>query len=131
MNAVAIVSIVFGLLIIVTRGPLIFAPAQMKNVFLKIFQTPQRVRGVGIGMAVLGVAVLLALSESVGTLAVILSVVAWSMLIAALAFMAPFPGAAKSFLDGTINLMSDGFLRVVGAIAVVIGILLIYAGATA
>lgn len=131
MNAVAIVSIVLGLTIIITRGPLVFAPQKTKNFYLQFFETHQRVRGVGLLMAVVGVVILLALAESTGLLAQILIVFGWILVVGAVAFIAPFPGAAKTVIDRGFGMVNETVLRVIGALAVAVGVVLVYAGATA
>ena len=131
MNAVAIVSVLLGLAIIVLRGPLIFAPKETKEFYLKMLGSPLRIRIFGVCAALIGVAMVSALAGAPGLLAEVLVFVGLIFVVAAIAFMVPFPGTLKTLVEKVFSMVNDTFARIVGVIAVLIGVYLIYVGAAA
>ena len=58
MSAVSIMSIIFGIVIIVGRAPLVFAPGATLRLIRRIINNKDSLRIVGIITAVLGVALI-------------------------------------------------------------------------
>lgn len=131
MNAVAVVSILLGLAIIVLRGPLIFAPKETKEFYLKMLASPMRIRIFGAFAALIGIVMVSALAGAEGLLAEILVFVGLMFVVTAVGFMVPFPGKLKTLVEKIFSMANDTLARIVGVIAVLIGVYLIYAGAAA
>ena len=67
MSHLAFVSIVFGVLIIIARGPLLVAPANTLEVYRSLIRSNARVRVLGLCGVLLGLAMIAAASSSAAT----------------------------------------------------------------
>ena len=130
MNALAIVSIAFGLLVIVTRGPLIFAPKGTVRVFLDWIDSTGHVRVLAVGIAVLGLAALGSLAGVPGTLATVIEVIAW-WCVAGGVFLLYFPALYQRFARSFLEAFDVTALRLLGVLGVSVGGLFVYLGAAA
>ncbi len=131
MDGLAISCIVVGVLVILARGPLTFAPAATLRVYGTLYATDARVRVIGFALAALG-AVIIYSGWGVGDLAAqALSVMGWLLCFAGLAvllFAGPWRRVADSVMQIASESVDAAFLRVVGVIAVAAGAGLVYLG---
>ncbi len=131
MDGPAIPCIVVGVLVILARGPLIFAPAATLRVYRTLMATDARVRVIGFVLAALG-AVIVRSGWGVGGLAAqALSVLGWLLCFAGLAvllFAGPWRRVADSVMEIASESVDPAFLRLVGVIAVAVGAALVYLG---
>ncbi len=130
MNAIAVVSILFGLLIIATRGPLIFAPEGTIRVFLRLIETPARIRALACVLLLIGLASLGSVSGGGGTLAVVIEVIGWWML-AASGFLLLAPSVYQRLARNIMEAFGASALRAIGFLGVGVGALFVYFGAAA
>ena len=130
MNTVAIICIVLGILIIVTRGPLIVAPQATVRVYRKILEKPAQVRIMGLALALLALVVVRATANEPGLLAAILNVLGWLILVVGGLMLTLFPNVAQSIVYRVLDALSDTLLRGAGLVAVGLGLFLIYLGVT-
>ena len=131
MDSLSIICIAVGILVIVRRGPLIFAPsATLRSYDRLIISTNARFRAFGVVIATLAMA-LLFLSFGEGALAGFLHAVGW--VVAAMALlMLVVPNVWRRFLSAMFdyleNSVDHAIVRILGLLAVVVGAVLIYVG---
>ena len=132
LDSLSILCILVGALLIAARGPLIFAPRATLRFYGRLLSTDGRVRGVGLGLAPLAVA-LLVLTGSEGTLAGILHALGWLFAAGALWLLA-VPASYRSLAHGVLDFfehsVDPAIARIIGLVAVTIGVTLIYAGSS-
>jgi uncharacterized protein YjeT (DUF2065 family) len=128
MSGIAIICIVFGVIAIIIRGPLVFAPEATKRVYRRVFSSRSALRIIGVIMILLGLAMVMVSRESSQDVAIIISLFGW--LIMALA--GPLTIVATSFVQriamASLDRISNTVARIFGIIAVVIGGLIVYLG---
>lgn len=122
MTPLAVVVVILGLLIAVTRAPFIFAPSATRIFYMKWFETDGRMRVLGILVLAIGAA----LVWVSGTEETTLSKIAFGFGIFMSAFGAIvfilFPTPARNLANKIWNSFSDPMLRVLGFIAVLFGL---------
>ena len=132
MDGSSIFCIVVGILIIVSRGPLIFAPnATLRAYDRLIFATNARLRiHSASGVGILAVSLLL-LPFGEGALAKFFYGLGW-VVAAATLWIVLVPDVFRRFARGVLNFfensVDDAILRFGGLLAVLAGIALIYVG---
>ncbi len=131
MDSLSIICIVVGILVIVGRAPLIFAPLATLRFYDRVFlSTNVRVRAVGVGFATLAMALLFS-DFGEGVLAGLRHTFGWLMTTVAL-FLLVLPNVLRRFIQTIFGYIeksvNDGIVRVVGLLAVVFGLALIYVG---
>ncbi len=131
MNSLAAACFAIGILVIATRGPLIFAPHETLAYYRKLFETDGRVRLLGLLFTALGLALLWA-GQDPGVGDQIAFGFGCFLLALAVIFMLIFPGPFRRLADGVLEFVSDrldhSVPRAVGIMAVAFGVLLIYLG---
>ena len=131
MDSLSIICIAVGILVIVRRGPLIFAPSATLRFYDKWFlSTNTRFRVFGVVFATLAMALLFS-DFGEGALAGFLHAVGW--VVAAMALlMLVVPNVSRRFLSAMFdyleNSVDDAIVRILGLLAVVVGAVLIYVG---
>jgi hypothetical protein len=127
------VVIVLGVLVIVTRAPLIFRPTATLESYRAMFATDARARAIGglyLGLGVLSIWILPATSGAARTLligfaALTLAMTGWSLFA---------PGHFRGFVDGMLR-VTEGFdpaaIRAIRVFAVIVGVLLVNWGVQA
>ena len=126
MSAVSVMSIIFGILIIVGRAPLVFAPEATLRLIRRIINNKGTLRIVGIITAVLGLALIASAWGVDQSAALILYWLGWFIVFAAvveLIFTAFVQRIAISIWS-----MKNSTARILGLVAVVIGAFFIYLG---
>ena len=130
MDSLAVICIVVGTLTIVVRGPLLVAPRATLRFYARlIFSTNARCRVFGVVVATLAIALLLLPFER--SMSGFLHAVGW--VVAAMALwplVLPdgwlgFWRPIFSFLEHSVD---DAIVRILGLLAVVVGVALIYVG---
>ena len=125
MNGLAIVSILWGILIIITRTPVLLAPRITINTYRKISSTNTRIRMMGVVITVLSLFTILFSQKSATAIADFYLLFGWFA-----AFMLLlFPSIFKEILDFSMKIFSRSVTsRLIMIIPTGIGILLIYIG---
>jgi uncharacterized protein YjeT (DUF2065 family) len=124
MSDLALICFWIGILVIVVRGPLIFAPAATIGFYRQLLSTDTRVRVVGVVGAGLGLALVFSAQNASA-----LAVLGWVLVTGSLLLLG-FPASYRSIADNVLDFAEgDRVLRrVVGAIGVTIGVVLVYLG---
>lgn len=122
--------VLLGVFIIVSRGSLAIWPAATRNVYQRLLKTNLRVRVFGLALLPLPVAMVLVNQGNPGGAAIILTGLGYIFIFVVIVFLLIFPGIYRLKADAVLEAMDAVMLRGVGVMAVVIGILLVYAGVT-
>ena len=126
MSTVSLMSIIFGILIIVGRAPLIFAPGATLRLIRRIINNKGRLRIVGIFTAVLGLAMIASAWGADELAALIIAWLGWLIVCAAvveLIFTAFVQRIAISIWS-----MNNWTARILGLFSVVVGAFFLYLG---
>ena len=131
MDSLSIICIALGIIVIVGRGPLIFAPSATLRFYDRcLFSTNARCRAVGVMFATLAMALLFS-DFGEGVLTGLLHTCGWFMATVALLFLV-LPNVLRRFFQTIFGYIEesvdDGIVRIVGLLAVVFGFALIYVG---
>ena len=133
MSDAGLVAIAAGVLVIVFRGPLIFAHEATIRFYRQLFVTNTRVRIFGVLIGAAGVALIRAFQEPQGALPALLVGLGW-LAAAGAVFLLTLPSLYKRLADGVFDAVEGGhtvdpaIVRGVGILAVILGALLIYWG---
>ncbi len=119
---------IFGLLIIATRGPLIFAPQKVRGIYLSIMETNKSVRFLGLFILILGVYFAMGARDEPTLAADLMYVLGLMMIVLSLFGMLLFPGIIRKFGVPIWSAFSDTALRGIGVIAVLFGLFVIAYG---
>jgi uncharacterized protein YjeT (DUF2065 family) len=126
MSAVSVMSIIFGIIIIVGRAPLVFAPGATLRLIRRIINNKGTLRIAGIFSALLGMALIASAWDVHQSAALILYWLGWVLFFAGLVeliFTALVQKIAISIWS-----MNNTTARILGVFAVVIGAFFIYLG---
>ena len=130
MDSLSIICIVVGALAILKRGPLIFAPNATLRFYDRLVLSTARIRAAGVVIATLAMALLFS-DFGEGVLAGLLHTFGWLMTTVALLFLV-LPNVLRRILQTIFGYIKksvdDWILRIVGFLAVVFGLALIYVG---
>ena len=131
MDSLSIICIAVGILVIVRRGPLIFAPSATLRFYDRwLLSTNARFRVFGVVFATLAMALLFS-DFGEGVLAGLLHTFGWFMATVALLFLV-LPNVFRGFIQ-TIFIyieksVDERIMRIVGFLHVLFGLALIYVG---
>jgi uncharacterized protein YjeT (DUF2065 family) len=129
MSKLALVSIIFGTIIILTRGPIIFAPeAARKFILESIFSSNTRIRIIGIFVVVLGMIMINVAQGYDLNAALIIKYLGWYLLIVAFPILLVFTSIYKDIVINIMGNMDVLILRIIGIFGVGLGALFIYLG---
>ena len=126
MSTVSLMSIIFGILIIVGRAPLIFAPGATLRLIRRIINNKGTLRMVGIFTAVLGLAMIASAWGADELAALIIAWLGWLIVCAAVVEL-----IFTSFIQRiaiSIWSMSNSTARILGLFSVVVGAFFVYLG---
>ena len=130
MDSLSIICIAVGILAIVQRGPLIFAPNATLRFYDRFVLSTARIRAAGVVIATLAMALLFS-DFGQGVLVGLLHIFGWLMTTVALLFLV-LPNVLRRILQTIFDYIEksvdDWILRIVGFLAVVFGLALIYVG---
>lgn len=127
MNKLALVSIVFGVFIIAVRGPMIFVPETVLDLFRKIIESNKRIRVFGLFVLPIGLAMIFAAWGSTQPGALAFLVLGCIITAVTLVFLLIFPAAYKAIAEIVLDL-DESVFRGIGILGVLLGIGLIYLG---
>ena len=127
-------AIVIGALVIVTRGPLIFRPPETLALYRGLWATDARLRGMSGLYLAMGLACFWAAARASGVpLQLLVFLGALLLLVTAWTLFAP--AHFRSIADGVFSFIEESVdtaaIRGLGAVAVSVGLLLVYAGVRA
>jgi uncharacterized protein YjeT (DUF2065 family) len=126
MSAVSVMSIIFGIVIIVGRAPLVVAPGATLRLIRRIISNKGSLRIVGIFSVVLGLALIASAWNVDQSAALILSWLGWLIFCAALVELIFTAFVQKIAIS--IWSMGNMTARILGLVAVIIGAFFIYLG---
>lgn len=130
MDPLSILCILIGILIIATRGPMVFAPTATLRFYDRLLSTDALVRGIGIALAPFGVA-LIALPLGEGAPVAIVRASGWLWTAAAL-WLLLAPKSYRRFAHGVLDFfetsVDEAIVRILGLATLAIGVALIYVG---
>ncbi|MCJ7580503.1 MAG: hypothetical protein MUP98_08200 [Candidatus Aminicenantes bacterium] len=127
MSKLAVVSAFFGILIIVGRAPLVFAPAAAIKIIQKIVNKKSNLRLMGIFTSLLGAAMITSALNADQSFAFIILILGW-LIVAAGVIEIVFTSHVQKIAINIWN-MSYSKARVLGIISVVLGACFIYLSA--
>jgi uncharacterized protein YjeT (DUF2065 family) len=127
MTGLAAITILLGVLAILSRGPLVFAPDATLGVYRKLLESNARVRIMGCCLAALGVAMVVLAQGSELTAVRIIGFLGWYMVCVAALFLLLFPAAYRRFALSMLEATSQA-VRPLGAMGVGVGVLIIWLG---
>jgi len=129
MDFVPVVYVVLGVLILASRGPMLFAPSAYLRFLEELTSTNRRVRGLAVAFTPFAVVLLvLPLGDGIGPGLLRFLGLLWA---AVTLWMFAVPGSYRKLVGAVLEAMSsrgDGGIRTVGAVAVVLGLAVIYFG---
>lgn len=128
MTGIALFLVVFGILIILSRGPLIVAPIRTRDAYLKLFQSDRRMRIFGIVMASLAAFVAYAFAGLSGTIPLVIFYLALLVTLVMGVWFVPFPASANRVAMKIWGAFSPSVLRVIGVVSVLFGMWLVFLG---
>jgi uncharacterized protein YjeT (DUF2065 family) len=126
MSAVSVMSIIFGIIIIVGRAPLVFAPDAALRLVRRIINNKGSLRVVGVLTVVLGVALIASAWDVHQSAALILYWLGWLLFFAG--FVEVIFTAFVQRIAISIWSMNNTIARILGLFAVIIGAFFIYLG---
>ena len=130
MDSLSIICIGVGIVVIVSRAPLIFAPSATLRSTRWLFSTNARCRAFGVMFATLAMALLFS-DFGVGALAGFPHAAGWVVATVALLFLV-LPNVLRRILRTIFGYIEksvdERIMRIVGLLAVVFGLALIYVG---
>lgn len=128
MSELAIVTTAVGVLIVLARGPLIFAPRATLGIYRKLLETHARIRVIGACVVALGVALAVSAQGVDRTAAEVIFAISGIIALGALLLLV-YPSAYKRLADTVLAAVEDSTtLRAFGVLGAGIGALLIYLG---
>jgi len=128
MSTTALIIVILGVSIVLSRAPLIVAPEAVRGTYLKLFDTDGKMRLMGIIMGAVSALIIWAVWGLRDTGSLALTYIAGFVLILSLAAMIPFPAWARRLATNVWSAFSPGVLRLLGAFAVAVGGLIIWYG---
>ena len=122
MTPLAIIVVVFGLLIAITRAPFIVAPSATRTFYMKWFETDGRMRGLGVFVLAIGVVLIWASGTEESSLAKVAFGFGLFMTVLGAVFFMFLPTPARNLANKVWSSFSDPMLRVLGCVAVIFGL---------
>jgi len=132
MSKLSILCIILGIIAIGTRGPLLIAPDAFMGLLTKLTSSNRRIRLLGTGIMVLGMAMILTawgslLTETSAVGGSIFLIWGGVIVLLSLFFLLLFPDTYRSIIE-ILNEVDTSVLRFFGIIGILIGAALIYLG---
>lgn len=128
MSAFAIFVVILGVLILVSRGPLIVAPQRTRDLYLRLLDDGNHHRLLLAGMiGAVGAVGAWAAVGATGTIAAVIRGVSLLMVAVAVVMIAR-PGPVCKLASKVWMSFNETTMRVIGAVSVLLGVALIYYG---
>lgn len=128
MSTTALIIVILGFSIMLSRGPLVVAPTKTRDTYLKLFDTDRKMRLMGVIMGAVSALILWALWGLGDTASLVLKNIAGLVLVLSVFGMIAFPGRARILATRVWTAFTPGVLRALGALAVVFGALIVWYG---
>ena len=129
MSGLSVVTIAFGLFILVARGPLIFAPTGTIDVYRKFLDTTTRIRALGVCVSVLSAGMVLLARGSEEPAAQIIEVIGWFVAVAVVVLLLIVPSLYRQMALAMLDAVQDAMvLRFMGVLGTAFGVFVIYLG---
>ncbi len=127
MSALAILIVILGVSIVLSRAPLVVAPQQTRDAYLRLFDTDSKMRLLAATIGAVGVIAVWAALGVPGTVAAIVN--GFGLFMGFVAFGAILlPGLARKFATSVWTSFGTTAMRFMGALAVIFGLFLVYYG---
>jgi len=130
MTATSIVMICFGILIVASRGPLIFAPGKTRDTYLRWIGNDQTLRMYGIVIGIISMLIIWVTRQDVGAAAQFVHGFGWFLAVMCALVLIPFPGPVGRIGAAIWGKFSEPVLRGLGVLSVLVGAAMVYYGAT-
>lgn len=131
MSTPGILCIAVGAFVVLLRGPMIFAPRRTLRAYRSLVSTDARVRAVGAVLAALGAWIVVSGPRGGDPVSGVLAVLGWLIVFAG-GILLLFAGSMRNVVDSVLSIASESvdpaFIRVVGVLAVALGVGLIVLG---
>ena len=124
MSTLALVIVIAGLMIVASRAPLIFAPEATRAFYLKLFKTDARMRTLGGLIAILGTLLIWGAWGEAGTAATATHALGVLIVAIAICLFIVLPHWARKLAASIWGGFSTSVLRLLGLVAVVIGLVI-------
>jgi uncharacterized protein YjeT (DUF2065 family) len=129
MSELAIAATAVGVLILLVRGPLIFAPQATLGIYRRLLESHARIRVMGACVLAAGAALALSARGVDQTAAQVLFALGGLMVLIAAFLLLLYPSAYKELADTLLAAVEDSTtLRAIGVFGVGIGAIFIYLG---
>ena len=128
-NTLPLMLIIFGSILILTRGPLVFAPQQVRDIYLGMMSTNRNIRLLGVFILVLGVYFAMGARDEPTLAADLMYYLGLLMIVISIFGMLIFPSFVSKFAVPIWQGFSENTLRVIGGLAVIFGLWVIGIGA--
>jgi len=128
MSTLAIILVIMGSLIVLTRGPLVFAPTRTRDTYMRLFDSDKRMRGLGVLFTALSALVIWSLWGVAGITAQVILYLGGLIFFVGFVGMILFPGPSRKMASAVWGGFNGPTLRVLGLLAVVFGAWLIFYG---
>lgn len=126
MSAVSVMSIIFGIVIILGRAPLLFEPEATLQLVRRIINNKGALRIVGVFTAVLGIALVAAAWDVHQSAALILYWIGWVLFFAGIVELI-FTAFVQRIANAVWS-MNNTTARILGVFAVIVGAFFVYLG---
>lgn len=128
MTSLALFLVVLGVLIILSRGPLIVAPIRTRDAYIKLLRSDRRMRMFGIVVGSFGALVAYTVHGLTGTLAQAVFYLSLFVVLIMAVWFVPFPKSANRVAVKAWTAFSPLVLRMIGAVSVLFGMWLVFLG---
>jgi len=128
MSTPALIIIILGISIMLTRAPLIIAPVKTRDTYIQLFDTEIKMRALGVIMGGLSAICIMAVRGIPGAASLAIMYVSMFVLVLALVAMIPFPAFASRLATNVWMAFPPLAMRLMGALAVAVGGLLVWYG---
>ncbi len=117
----------FGVLIIATRAPLIFAPEATLTFYRKVLESLSNIRVLGVALVGMGMALVASAESSQGAAASLANTVGWVIASASLLFLIILPNLYRAAAETVLDMLAD-VARPLGVLAVAVGLGIVWLG---
>ena len=128
MSTTALIIVLLGLSIMISRAPLIVAPTKTRDTYLKLFDTDGKMRVMGLIMGAVSALIIWAVWGLGDIASLAVTYVAGFVLFLSLVAMIPFPAFSSRLATNVWMAFPPMAMRFMGALAVGVGGLLVWYG---
>ncbi len=128
MSATALILVIVGLSLMLSRGPLLVAPVKTRDTYLRLFETERRMRVLGLVFGAISALVAWSVWEEPGTTAQVIAYFALFILVLPAGSMILFPGPMQKLATNIWNAFGEKTMRVMGLLSLAFGAWLVYFG---